>query len=165
MSDNSRRAFLKLSVQVATIPAGAILLRGLAAGLLRIARVFSAAVRPVGERVLCRRSFLAGVARAAIFAQRDALHREQRRLAAGVPEEPQSVLLELAEQLAQAVMLQVADELRQVGPALAPAAADLDIVGLHHAAEPKHNPAYNQAVPLWLVARDLAGKGARLETD
>jgi hypothetical protein len=43
--------------------------------------------------------------------------------------------------------------------------ADLDIVGLHHAAEPKHNPAYNQAVPLWLVARDLAGKGVRLETD
>jgi hypothetical protein len=37
--------------------------------------------------------------------------------------------------------------------------ADLDLVGLHHAAEAQYNPAYNQAVPLWLVARDLATKG------
>ncbi len=43
--------------------------------------------------------------------------------------------------------------------------ADLDIVGLHHAAEAKHNPAYNQAVPLRLVARDLAAKGIVLGTD
>jgi hypothetical protein len=40
--------------------------------------------------------------------------------------------------------------------------ADLDIVGLHHAAEAKHNPSYNQAVPLWLIARDLAAKGIKL---
>jgi hypothetical protein len=43
--------------------------------------------------------------------------------------------------------------------------ADLDIVGLHHAAEAKHNPTYNQAVPLWLVARDLRQKGVALEAD
>lgn len=40
--------------------------------------------------------------------------------------------------------------------------ADLDIVGLHHAAEPAHNPKYNQAVPLWLIARDLEAKHVRL---
>lgn len=32
---------------------------------------------------------------------------------------------------------------------------DLNILALHHAAEPKNKPTYNQAVPLWLVARDL----------
>jgi len=40
--------------------------------------------------------------------------------------------------------------------------ADLDIVGLHHAAEAKNNPTYNQAIPLWLVARDLAAKSIKL---
>src|SRR6202011_4123925 len=40
--------------------------------------------------------------------------------------------------------------------------ADLDIVGLHHAAEPIHNPTFNQAVPLWLIARDLEAKNVRL---
>lgn len=35
--------------------------------------------------------------------------------------------------------------------------ADLDPIGLHHAADPAADPAYNQAVPLWRIARDLAG--------
>jgi hypothetical protein len=40
--------------------------------------------------------------------------------------------------------------------------ADLEVVGVHHAAEAKHNPSYNQAVPLWLIARDLEIKGTKL---
>ncbi len=40
--------------------------------------------------------------------------------------------------------------------------ADLDIVGLHHAAEPIYKPTYNQAVPLWLIARDLEAKHVNL---
>jgi hypothetical protein len=40
--------------------------------------------------------------------------------------------------------------------------ADLDMVGVHHAAEAKHNPTYNQAVPLWLIAQDLETKGVKL---
>lgn len=40
--------------------------------------------------------------------------------------------------------------------------ADLDIVALHHAAEPLRKPNYNQAVPLWLVARDLERKNFNL---
>lgn len=36
---------------------------------------------------------------------------------------------------------------------------DLGLLALHHAADPKNNPTYNQAVPLWLVARDLQAKG------
>jgi Trypsin-like peptidase domain/Effector-associated domain 1 len=40
--------------------------------------------------------------------------------------------------------------------------ADLEIVGLHHAAEAKANPTYNQAVPLWLIARDLDSKSIKL---
>ena len=32
---------------------------------------------------------------------------------------------------------------------------DLDIIGLHHAAEPASNPRYNQAIPLWAIAKDL----------
>ena len=43
--------------------------------------------------------------------------------------------------------------------------ADLDLVGLHHAADAERNPAYNQAVPLWLIARDLASKGIAPEGD
>ena len=35
---------------------------------------------------------------------------------------------------------------------------DLNLFGLHHAAEPEHNPTYNQAVPLWRIARDLNDK-------
>lgn len=42
--------------------------------------------------------------------------------------------------------------------------ADLDLIGLHHAAEAEYSPTYNQAVPLWLVARDLAAKGIVLES-
>jgi Trypsin-like peptidase domain/Effector-associated domain 1 len=35
---------------------------------------------------------------------------------------------------------------------------DLDIMGLHHAAEPASNPRYNQAIPLWVIAKDLEAK-------
>lgn len=38
--------------------------------------------------------------------------------------------------------------------------AELDLVGLHHAADPAATPTYNQAVPLWLIARDAKAKGA-----
>jgi hypothetical protein len=38
--------------------------------------------------------------------------------------------------------------------------AELDPVGLHHAADPAATPTYNQAVPLWLIARDAKAKGA-----
>lgn len=34
--------------------------------------------------------------------------------------------------------------------------ADLDPIGLHHAADPDDGPSYNQGVPLWRVARALA---------
>jgi len=37
--------------------------------------------------------------------------------------------------------------------------ADLTLLGLHHAADPQGQPDYNQAVPLWRIARDLAGRG------
>jgi hypothetical protein len=36
--------------------------------------------------------------------------------------------------------------------------ADLTLFGLHHAADPAKHPAYNQAVPLWRIARDLSAK-------
>lgn len=32
---------------------------------------------------------------------------------------------------------------------------DLELIGLHHAAEPSSEPAYNQSIPIWLVADDL----------
>jgi hypothetical protein len=35
---------------------------------------------------------------------------------------------------------------------------DLDIIGLHHAAEPQNKPRYNQAIPIWLIAKDLETK-------
>lgn len=34
--------------------------------------------------------------------------------------------------------------------------AELDPIGLHHAADPAYAPAYNQAIPLWRIARSLA---------
>jgi hypothetical protein len=40
-------------------------------------------------------------------------------------------------------------------PVLTP---DLNAFGLHHAAEPEYHPTYNQAVPLWRIARDLQSK-------
>ncbi|GGL35593.1 trypsin-like peptidase domain-containing protein [Caulobacter rhizosphaerae] len=36
--------------------------------------------------------------------------------------------------------------------------ADLDLIGLHHAADPTNSPRFNQAIPLFLVARDLASR-------
>jgi hypothetical protein len=39
---------------------------------------------------------------------------------------------------------------------------DLDIIGLHHAAEPGSNPQYNQAIPLWVIAKDLETKAPNL---
>lgn len=36
---------------------------------------------------------------------------------------------------------------------------ELDLIGLHHAADPASQPKYNQAVPIWLIARDVAAKG------
>lgn len=38
--------------------------------------------------------------------------------------------------------------------------AELDLVGLHHAADPEKTPTYNQAVPIWLVARAVQAAGA-----
>lgn len=38
--------------------------------------------------------------------------------------------------------------------------AELDLIGLHHAAEPDTAPTYNQAVPIWLVARHAQAAGA-----
>ena len=35
---------------------------------------------------------------------------------------------------------------------------DVSLYGLHHAAQPQHNPTFNQAVPLWRIARDLGSK-------
>jgi hypothetical protein len=32
---------------------------------------------------------------------------------------------------------------------------DLDVIGLHHAVDPASNPRYNQAIPLWVIAKDL----------
>ncbi|WAC49811.1 trypsin-like peptidase domain-containing protein [Asticcacaulis sp. SL142] len=34
-------------------------------------------------------------------------------------------------------------------------AANLDLIGLHHAADPANDPIYNQSVPLWRIAREL----------
>jgi hypothetical protein len=42
--------------------------------------------------------------------------------------------------------------------------ADLTLLGLHHAADPQSQPHYNQAVPLWRIARDLAGRGVDWKT-
>lgn len=42
--------------------------------------------------------------------------------------------------------------------------ADLTLLGLHHAADPEGQPDYNQAVPLWRIARDLAGRGVDWKT-
>jgi hypothetical protein len=39
---------------------------------------------------------------------------------------------------------------------------ELDLVGLHHAAEPGSQPHYNQGVPLWLVAKHAAAAGVVL---
>jgi hypothetical protein len=39
---------------------------------------------------------------------------------------------------------------------------DLDVVGLHHAAEPANAPRYNQAIPLWVITKDLGARTARL---
>ncbi len=36
--------------------------------------------------------------------------------------------------------------------------ADLDVIGLHHAADPAQAPSFNQAVPLHVIARTLAGR-------
>ena len=38
--------------------------------------------------------------------------------------------------------------------------AELDLIGLHHAADPAAEPTYNQAVPLWLIARSAQAAGA-----
>ena len=35
---------------------------------------------------------------------------------------------------------------------------DVSLYGLHHAAQPQHKPTFNQAVPLWRIARDLQSK-------
>lgn len=40
--------------------------------------------------------------------------------------------------------------------------ADLDLVGLHHAADPEQDPKFNQAVPIWLVARHAEKAGVKL---
>jgi hypothetical protein len=37
--------------------------------------------------------------------------------------------------------------------------AELDPIGLHHAADPAQQPRYNQAVPLWLIARHAKAAG------
>lgn len=42
-------------------------------------------------------------------------------------------------------------------PCLTP---ELDLIGLHHAADPANEPRYNQAVPLWLIARHAKAAGA-----
>jgi hypothetical protein len=42
--------------------------------------------------------------------------------------------------------------------------ADLTLLGLHHAADPHSQPDYNQAVPLWRIARDLAALGVDWRT-
>jgi hypothetical protein len=42
-------------------------------------------------------------------------------------------------------------------PCLTP---ELDLVGLHHAADPSIQPRYNQAVPIWLIARHAKAAGA-----
>ena len=39
---------------------------------------------------------------------------------------------------------------------------DLDIIGLHQAAEPASNPRYNQAIPFWVIAKDLEAKAQAL---
>jgi hypothetical protein len=39
---------------------------------------------------------------------------------------------------------------------------DLDVIGLHHAAEPASTPRYNQAIPLWAIAKDIEAKAPRL---
>lgn len=41
--------------------------------------------------------------------------------------------------------------------------ADMLLVGLHHAADPAENPVYNQAVPIWRVARAIATDQAGLD--
>jgi V8-like Glu-specific endopeptidase len=38
---------------------------------------------------------------------------------------------------------------------------DLDIIGLHHAADPASSPRYNQAIPLWVIAKDLEMKSPK----
>lgn len=38
--------------------------------------------------------------------------------------------------------------------------AELNLIGLHHAADPAAQPKYNQAVPIWLVARHAAAAAA-----
>lgn len=38
--------------------------------------------------------------------------------------------------------------------------SELDVIGLHHAADPAQQPRYNQAVPLWLIARHAKAAGA-----
>ena len=42
-------------------------------------------------------------------------------------------------------------------PCLTP---ELDVIGLHHAADPAEAPRFNQAVPLWLIARHAQEVGA-----
>ena len=41
--------------------------------------------------------------------------------------------------------------------------ADVDLIGLHHAADPDRAPEYNQAVPTWRVARALVDAGQVLD--
>ena len=41
--------------------------------------------------------------------------------------------------------------------------ADVDLIGLHHAADPDRTPEYNQAVPTWRIARALADAGHKLD--
>jgi hypothetical protein len=42
--------------------------------------------------------------------------------------------------------------------------ANLDLIGLHHAAEPGQHPAYNQAIPAYLVGRAIAAAGVAPES-
>lgn len=42
--------------------------------------------------------------------------------------------------------------------------ADLDLIGLHHAADPQSNPRYNQAIPLYLVARAIRAANIDMAT-
>jgi hypothetical protein len=52
------------------------------------------------------------------------------------------------------------DETTEPGSSGSPCfSAELDPIGLHHAADPAATPTYNQAVPLWLIARDANAKG------
>jgi len=41
---------------------------------------------------------------------------------------------------------------------------DLELVALHHAADPAHDPEYNQGVPIWKIMKAIKAEGLDLET-